>query len=349
MDAANEGIFVVGQVSLEGGPSAGSKTISSSGGGIVWRPSSTITFANASTNLRLGLQDLNAADYDGDGIWDVHADLVGGTDTITSGAMTTTNMETGTKTLSHGDFIAAGIQMTSRGGTDSVSTLYATTASSDTTPSPGVVSVSTSSTWTSISGFPFVGIIFDDGTKGYFHRSLVLDAASSVSVNINTATADEYGNLIIPDVDVAVTGADVCITGVTSSEPEINLYSDPLGTPTLLESVSISRPTLAHTGHVSVMFSQEHRLKAGTEYALTVRPTTANNMSIHYNQVDAETSHWDFTGVPAETCYAVRRLNNTGAFSDWAVSVAKGNRMLVTLLVDKYRVSAGRASINIGI
>ncbi len=97
MDGAGESQAFIGKVFLEAG--TGSKTISSAGGKIRWR-SGTVTFANAGTNFRIGIQDVASTGLE-DGTFDVYADLVGGTDTITGSADQLTAMETGTKTISH--------------------------------------------------------------------------------------------------------------------------------------------------------------------------------------------------------------------------------------------------------
>ena len=68
IDAAVEAVHYTGQVFLEAG--SGSKTISSAGGKIHWRTSGTVTFANAGTTIRIGLQDVStSASYAGG--WDL--------------------------------------------------------------------------------------------------------------------------------------------------------------------------------------------------------------------------------------------------------------------------------------
>ena len=69
-------------------------------------------FSNGSTNLRIGLQDVTPATGFEDGTFDVYADLVGGTDTIAEDVILATPMESGTKTVTHGDLLAIAIEMT---------------------------------------------------------------------------------------------------------------------------------------------------------------------------------------------------------------------------------------------
>ena len=121
LDATGETCFMIGHLMLEN-PLGGSKTISSAGGGsIVWR-TGAVTFANASTTFRVGLQDLStsSAPAQGDGTFDVQAAFTGGGGGVTASSVQTSVMTTGTKTLSHGDKIAISFSMAARGGTDSV-------------------------------------------------------------------------------------------------------------------------------------------------------------------------------------------------------------------------------------
>ena len=347
LNAVNEGFFVIGQIALEGGPGAGAKTISSSGGGVVWSPDAN-TFADAGTTLRLGIQDLSAGSATGDGTWDAYGDLTGGVDTITSGALTTTAIDTGSKSVSHGDWVAVGIQLFAYGGADTVDITYCSSGM-DNTPHPGLRSVSTTSTWSTPNGMPFLGLVFDDGTHGYFPRSVVISSSVSTSVNVNTGTADEYGNIIIPEVDMIVSGVEFNGTATSSTDPEVIIYSDPLGTPAVMESTLLDASRTAHAGLVSILFANEVLLRAGTTYAMTVRPTLTSNMTLYSARVSESAGHWAFNGGFGESIYAVRRLDNTGAFSDWGVDVAKGDRMNMALLVEKFNVAAGRAASHIEI
>lgn len=125
-DAANEGCQLTGQVWLPA--RSGSKTISSAGGKIHWTAGASVVFADGATNWRMGIQDLSTSGQPprGDGVFDVQADLVPGVDTIATTTHYATAMESGSKTITHGDYVAIVFSMTARGGTDAVRVRSAT-------------------------------------------------------------------------------------------------------------------------------------------------------------------------------------------------------------------------------
>jgi hypothetical protein len=90
-------------------------------------------------------------------------------------------------------------------------------------------------------------------------------------------------------------------------------------------------------------------LSANTPYAVTIRPTTTNTLRSFYTDV-YEAAHWLTWGTPLD-CYAVRRLDNTGAFSDDNGGTAKTRRMDTCLLLDAFDdgKGGGVASLNIGL
>src|SRR5687768_973556 len=106
LNAATDKTCLVGHVYWEG--RAASKTISSSGGAIMFR-AGAVTFANGSTTLDVGIQDVDSANgpvVRGDGTFDVKKTHQGGTDTINATAFNTISMATGSKTITHGDLVA---------------------------------------------------------------------------------------------------------------------------------------------------------------------------------------------------------------------------------------------------
>src|SRR3990172_6421351 len=120
LDAAGEKIVFIGRMYLEGGP--GSKTISSAGGKIDWR-TSAVTWATPGSALRVGIADVDLTKGPpgrDDGTFDVRKDLVQGTDSLASNTWVSTAMDTGTKTIAHGDLVAIVFELTATLGVDSV-------------------------------------------------------------------------------------------------------------------------------------------------------------------------------------------------------------------------------------
>lgn len=343
LDAATEALHYSGQVYLEAG--SGSKTISSAGGKIHWRTAGTITFANASTNLRIGLQDLSTttAPTQGDGTHDVYADLVGGTDTLAGSTAYATAMETGTKTLAHGDKVAIVWEMTARGGTDSVQVTYATGGQLADVNFPTTASY-LASTWAKVNGTPLAMLEFDDGTYGMIFGGLMASTTgASQAFASNTGTADEYGNTFSFPFPVVVDGFWAMATpSSNAADFEVCLYSDPLGTPTLIEAVTVDATQIGTTSvrNLSFMFASPRTFNQNTVYGLTVRPTTTTNVGVYYH--DAPVGGMKMAAL-STNCYAIRRLDNAGAFSDWNGGTAKTRRMTMGLIVRAFEDVWGEA------
>ena len=328
LNAANETFAFIGQVLLEN-PLSGSKTISSAGGGsIVWT-AGAVTFANGATTFDIGIQDVSTATSiaQPDGTFDVKASFTGGGGGVTANAVNTSVMTTGTKTIAHGDLIAITLAMTTRGGTDSI-TVALNNMSNYWQDSllPGVVN-NTSGTWArNVTAIPNAYIVFDDGTIGWLAgTSFTKTAPTLLTYNSGTATADEYGNLLTYPVTFNALG--IAITGYalnSSADFELLLYSTPLGTPVVERTITVDATQLTAVNsrlRGLFLFSTPFLLKANTGYAITLRPTTANNVGTYYHDVNNSTG--GKAGSPNSYCYAVRRLDNTGAFSDYNGGTAK--------------------------
>jgi len=320
LNAAGEELHFVGQVYLEGGSSSASKTISSSGGKIWWYTGTTTTFADAGTTLRIGIQDVSASSpSQGDATFDVYGDLVGGTDTINTSTAYGTAMGAGTKTIAHGDLVAVVFDMVSRGGADDVRVkTFDHPSNVGTNRRPSVVLAAP--TATRVNSTPCALIEFDDGTLGWLYGSLYMNNASNLSFGVSTSVADEYGNLFQVPVKVNMAGVTLNTdTSAFTADYEILLYEDPLGTPSVLETITVDASQLVTTFLPGVdmhMLTGDRLLQPGVVYGVTIRPTTASTLTLYYNDVSVS-SHWKSSGLSGDNCYAIRRLDNTGAFSDY--------------------------------
>lgn len=334
LNAANETFAFIGQVLLEN-PLSGSKTISSAGGGsIVWT-AGTVTFANGATTFDIGIQDVSTATSiaQPDGTFDVKASFTGGGGGVTANAVNTSVMTTGTKTIAHGDLIAITLAMTTRGGTDSIIVILNHMSNYwQDSLLPGVVNNS-SGTWArNVSAIPNAYIIFDDGTIGWLAgTSFTKTSPTVLNYNSGTATADEYGNLL--NYPVTFNALGIVLTGYAvnaSADFELLLYSTPLGTPVVERTITVDATQLTAVNsrlRGLFLFSTPFLLKANTGYAITLRPTTTNNIGIYYHDVNNSTG--GKAGSPNSYCYAVRRLDNTGAFSDYNGGTAKTRAMSI--------------------
>jgi len=346
LNATGETCFMIGQVWLEGG--SGSKTISSAGGGsIVWR-SGSVTFSNGSTVFDVGIQDISTATApaQGDGTYDVKASFTGGGGGVTANATQTSVMTTGTKTITHGDFVAIGIAMTTAAGADSVAV---TTSATDVTANMPCVTANTGGSYSRQNTAPLVYIVFDDGTKGWlwmtdFHYV----NNTSVTYNLDSATADEYGNIIIPKVTYFATGIRATLDINVTANIELILYSDPLGTPvaerTITFDAEMSGTAAVNNGYF--MFASGYTMRSNTTYAIAVRPTTTSSISAYYLDTVAGAA---LLGAPNDNAYACRRIGNSGAFSDYNGGTAKTRLMNMSLVSNYADQGINKGNYHIGI
>jgi hypothetical protein len=298
----------VGKVFLPG--RTGTKTISSAGGKIYFQPGTT-TFADAGTTIRVGIQDLD--DTAGppatpDGTFDVYDDLVGGTDTITSATNKTVTMSSGTKDLTHGQKIAVVFDMTAKAGSDSVIIQGATTIAAAGI-FPGVSSYNASA-WSAGSLVPNVVLEFDDGTFGTIDGSFVFTNSNGSAVAFNSGSnPSERGNIFQVPFDCKIDGYWFAANLANSSAAfQVLLYSDPTGTPAVVTDSTITfDPNNARAASVNGVFIEtlptEITLTAATDYAVLIKPTSANNVTVGSVSfpVAGARALWGGTGVSLAT------------------------------------------------
>jgi hypothetical protein len=182
-------------------------------------------------------------------------------------------------------------------------------------------------------------IEFDDGTAGWiaFTPGLISTISTTLAFNSGTGTADEYGNYLQTTVPVTAVGIWCSVQPASNAADfELVLYSDPLGTPAVVEAITFDATmaaTAAADRPIYLAFSTPRALAANTAYAITLRPTTANNVTTRYEDQPALFKNSRPFG---DNWYAVRRLDNTGAFSDYNGGTAKTRAMSMGLMVNAF-------------
>lgn len=355
LNATGETCFMVGHVVLEN-PLSSSKTISAAGSGkIVWVAGS-VTFANGSSTFDIGIQDVSTASSpaQGDGTYDVKASLTGGGGGITASATNTTTMTTGTKTIANGDLIAITFAMTARGGADSVAVNTQAAAFAGVTTLSGLPAIveNTGGAYARNStSIPLAYMVFDDGTLGWVYAAGFTPTFTTQAFNSGSATADEYGNLINYPFTFMALGIRVTILFAgNSSDLELLLYTDPLGTPAAVKTITVDATQIAATATAInnyYMFSSPYLIKANTNYGITARPTTANNITLYHRTVASVT---EGKSVDIGTYnYAIRRLDNTGAFSDFNGGTAKTRQMSIGVFGNYIEQGTNMADGQVGV
>lgn len=325
MDAVGESTAYIGPVLFVGGP-ASAKTISNAGGRIHFAAQSVI-FANAGSNLRIGIQDRSGNTEDG--VYDVNGDFVPGTDTFTSDTTVSCAMSTGSKTINHGDIVCVVIEWTARAGADSIRPYRNSSdydfpyCTQDTGGGPGITTAGLS---------PLVLIEFDDGTFATMGPATAIATTTTQAFNQNS-TPDEYAMIFSYPITVQIDALFAAIGDHDANDDgEIILYSDPLGTPTVERTVTIG----SEAGSQNASGSQGYylggvanfTLVAGTTYAIAYRPTTGTNRNIAFmNHANAGARAAFPFGTSVQTG---SRTNQTGAF---------GSLSSTTIMMAGFRVN----------
>jgi hypothetical protein len=313
LDAANEAQINIGYIEWADG---GSHTIDTSGSSsIQWRTASS-TFANASTTFRVGIAPVDAAtgppgvaSNSTDVIsFDVYREMVGGGGGVTTSAWQTHVPTNGTKTIAHGDLAAVCMQMTARGGADSVTV---TTASMAAVPlmTPNATSY-TGGAYAATAQVPNVIIVASDGTIGWLNTGEVFSTISTRTWNSGSGQV-EYGQLYQLPYSVSVKGIFGYVT--PSADFDVVLYTDPLGTPSASRTRSIDANTIsgATLRRFTAIFSSPVTIASNTPVAAIFKPGGSNISAPYKTLASATHRAADTLGMSG---YGVSRAS--GAFAD---------------------------------
>lgn len=333
MDAAGESVAYIGRMNLSTGPGT-SKVISSSGGKIYFLATS-VTFVNAGSTVRVGIQDVDATTGLEDGTHDVYDDLVGGTDTIGNGTITTATMSTGTKTITHGDVVAIVIEMTARGGADVI-------RPNRYEPS-GVAGFpyctnDIGSGPVKVTGYPMLCVEFDDGTVGTLGPGTLVSTIAATNFN-SGSTPDEYALIFQVPFKCTVNRLFGVIGDIDSGDDgELILYSAPLsGSPVVEQSVTPDPDLYGSAGSVATTITMaitEEELSINTDYAVAYRPTNTNARQIYRVTIPTAAARAMLMG--GTNFREGTRSDNAGAFSEGTTTLP-----LLGVFLNKFDDGAG--------
>lgn len=337
LDAANEAAIMVGELRWEDG---GSHTVDTSGlSSIQWR-SSTSTFANAGTTLKVGIgavdsatgPPVRAANVADVITFDVAAVFAGAGGGVTSAAWQTSVPTTGSKTIANNELVAVSMQMTARAGSDSV--IVASSVVLDTYTRPTVTSF-TGGGYSNSSRAPNVVVVASDGTRGYIYGGYVASVGSTTQTWNNTSGTKEYGNILRFPFPARAYG--IAVGNNFGGNCDLILYTDPLGTPAAAGTISVDLNQISNSNATSdgrFMFASPIDLAANTDYAVIAKPTSATSVIMPYKTYnDASHQNSDWLGTD---CYAISR--NAGAF---ASQNSNKDRYAIGLLVGAFDAGGG--------
>jgi hypothetical protein len=310
-----------------------------------------VTFADAATNVRIGLQDCQTTTVTfltPDGTFDVYADVAGNSGIISSSddqALKSVTLSTsGSKSVAHGDTIAVVFDMTARGGTDSLTILGLGGPGALTFP----ISLSYTTSWFlgSAVGAPWVMLEASDGTLGTFVGGIYIAGINTLSFN-SSGTPDEYGLIFqVPFACTMDAVVAIVATNTVSMDYTIKVYSNPLGTPTVITSIA----RLGEQGNNSTserptyfLLPAEVTLQPNTDYCISIEATGSGSMTHGVVELGSA-DHREINGLT--NCRMGSRTNGSGAFSETLTSVP-----LIAARICAFDdgTGLGRASLNLGV
>lgn len=342
LDAANEAVILIGRVVTSDG---GSHTIDTSGSSSVqWKAGGTVTFANAGTTVKVGIAAVDAATGPpgraanaSDVItFDVNSAHVGGGGAISSSAWVSSVPTAGTKTIANGDLVAMCIQMTARGGADSV---QVASMSSEATFHRPTHTTFTGGSYASVNNFPPFVISFADGALGYIQATDVFSTLNTRTFNSGSATK-EYGQLYQFPFPMKVYGLYGFIDA--DNNCDIILYSDPLGgSPVAEKTVTIDSNTVAGTAgrRFFEQFASPYSVNANQAIGAVFKPG-ASNASAYFKTLDSAAHR--IADVWGTSGYGISRAS--GAFADANSSL---DHYYIGLIVGAFDDATGGSSTGV--
>jgi hypothetical protein len=244
---------------------------------------------------------------------------LGGGGAFAANTWTTISMTggSGSKAITHGDLVAVVIDMTARGGADTITTTAGISQGSASVYQVQGISQFTGGAWTAASGIPNCVIVFDDGTLGIIDVAFPFVSLAQTEAFADGSNPDERGMVFqIPwdcKVDALFTQF---LTGGADADFNLNLYSAPTTSPSLIASRSVDsdqHQTVAAQGFATFPLAAEVELSKDTDYCLAVRATGTNNVTVTSAVLADEDFRVFFPG--GTTLAKATRNNGSGAFS----------------------------------
>jgi hypothetical protein len=321
LDVTGDKVAQMGFLHWEDG---GSHTVSAAGGGAIEFRTGAVTFSDAGTNFRVGLQDVDLTTGGlaprSDGTYDVSADFAGGGGGITANAWQVKSMTggSGSKTMAEGALVAVMQEMQARAGADSV--VIGTASSLGQNPVP-VVNEFIDAAWTKTGNVVFHSprclIMADDGTYGRINPLPPMSTYRAILAFNSGSSPDERGMMFrVPWLCKGREVAAAVAPSATTADYEICFYSDPTGTPVLMAKAQITGETGGRGNaaeHTASMLDAQVALVPGVDYGITLRPTTANNINYAVSTLDSANARNVMSG--GTTLKYITRSDNTGAFT----------------------------------
>jgi hypothetical protein len=334
INAAGESQATVFRVWWPGGTSGDTKTFSSAGGKILFSAATGLVFSDAGTTVRVGLQGVDANGLE-DGVWSVYTDLVGGGGGITNNAKNTINMANGSTTLSYGQLVAVVIEMTSRGGSD---TLIVSThgggksLGNSTGVSPFSLPHGTGDTGAgpAISTNILTGhIIFNDGVYGYYGPGMAATVAHTGTSAANATDTSAIGYTFIAPITFQMTAVSFMLaSNVLTPGMNVQIRQDPYGADTLVNTYLTpynAVGTESGNNECIMLLEDNPTFTQGVEYAILVYPAYAGTVQVQRSIITSGFISYHRThSILGSTLKSVSYAISTNTYTDQTTSMPLG-------------------------
>lgn len=239
----------------------------------------------ASNTLTVSLQNVDTTTgppYQPDGTQDQTATIAAGS--LTSNAWVLSPALSASRSVSYGELIAVVAEYTSFSGTPVVQ-FSQIIGSSNSFPSVQSGPMLFTASWAAVTQYSNILLEFDDGSFG-----TLSDAYPCATINTHTfnsgSSPNEHALAFTVPFKCKVDGIYAWMNSTAATADfDLVLYDS---TPTALASCSFDSNALRSTiGGYHIGEITEQTLNAGTQYYITVKPTTANNCAVYSFDVNA--------------------------------------------------------------
>lgn len=341
LDAAGEKVAACGYLHINGGAATAKMTGGDPQASISFQPGTVAwTGTTTPTTLRIGLQTADVATgipmrpSETDVVYGEISSPVG-TDSLVSNTYKTVLMDTGAETTyNDGDLMCVVAHMTVEDSVATDSVIINGWALSASTGTPVISNKLGGGAWAVTNSVAANFLLsFDDGTLGWLEGSIISNNAATFVNTYNTGSSpDERGRLFTLPFDAEIWGIRAAVQpGGATSDFEIDFYTDPTGTPTLMTTkaggsaaFAIAAETFGGSGtsprYIYNRLSSPVIVRAGLPFVVSYRPTSANSITMTIPTV-ADNAHLAAWGAGIGS-YMMTRSDNAGAFSAANTSVA---------------------------
>lgn len=254
---------------------------------------------------------------------------------LTASAWNTTANLSADRTINDGDPLCVVFEFDGAGRLGADSLIIATPTGRGRQYESPVTVLKTGGTWAIPSSGQMPNVIFecDDGSFGTLDESMPCSALSSVAYNSGSG-ADEYAMPFDVPVELAIDALKVNVQAAASADFDVVLYS---GTTALVTKSFDANAVASNSANdeLFVALGSNVTLSPATTYYIAVKPTTANNVTVFYFDVNA-TGH--LAVLPGGSNWQMSSRVDAGA---WANYGSNKRRMRAAFRVSQIHGAGG--------